>query len=201
MVLSLNASLQGNESSQKRPFISFPYPHLSYEPRFVQSVHSIIKRSSPQGRNPSDNSITWLRKAKPQTTSPWPPKLLNRGEVVRQVSHCGKPQRTGSQPLGCFLNLPEGLCPLGTPSEVSYLCTPWHTKCFQIFRKVHRTFLHIFHHFAKGLLAPCIPRQRFHPCNLVIIYYIQCNTLCNKWFATHCNILCLFCIYGGDTHA
>ena len=146
----------------------------------VRAKHYFLIGSNVPALTPVISHLLPGQIARPQITRRRPPKLPNRLWVIRQVSHCGKPQRTGSQPLGCFLNLPEGLCPLGTPSEVSYLCTPWHTKCFQIFRKVHRTFLHIFHHFAKGLLAPCIPRQRFHPCNLVIIYYIQYNTLCNK---------------------
>ena len=174
--------LHYKETKAHKSDLSFPF-HI----RIYPMNHALFSQYIPSSKGLLHKGeilliipLPDLAKQKPQTTPPRPPKLLNRGEVVRQVSHCGKPQRTGSQPLGCFLNLPEGLCPLGTPSEVSYLCTPWHTKCFQIFRKVHRTFLHIFHHFAKGLLAPCIPRQRFHPCNLVIIYYIQCNTLCNK---------------------
>ena len=73
-----------------------------------------------------------------------------------------------------------GFAPLEPPRKSSTLSTLGHTKCFQILRKVHRTFLHIFHHFVNGLLAPCILRQWFHPCNLKSFYYIQCITLCNK---------------------
>ena len=159
-----------------KQFPSFPTPYPSFKPAFVSHSTPSFNDFSTR-ENPLNNSVTFLAKAKPLTTSLRPPKLLNRSEVVRQVSHCGKPQRTGGQPLGCFLNLPDGLCPLGSPSKSSTLCTLGHTKCLQILRKVHRTFLHIFHHFAKGLLALCTPRQRFHPCNLVC--YVICYTLCN----------------------
>ena len=60
--------------------------------------------------------------ARPQITRRRPPKLLNRRWVIRQVSHCGKPQRTASpkKPLGfsAFAKLASGLCPLGSPSKV-----------------------------------------------------------------------------------
>ena len=60
--------------------------------------------------------------ARPQITRRRPPKLLNRLWVIRQVSHCGKPQRTASpkKPLGfsASAKLASGLCPLGSPSKV-----------------------------------------------------------------------------------
>ena len=60
--------------------------------------------------------------AKPQITRRRPPKLPNRLWVIRQVSHCGKPQRTAApkKPLGfsAFAKLASGLCPLGSPSKV-----------------------------------------------------------------------------------
>ncbi len=57
-----------------------------------------------------------------------PPKLLNRLGVVRQVSHCGKPQRTASskKPLG-FSNsvkLASGPAPLDPLAKAFRLCTP-----------------------------------------------------------------------------
>ena len=60
--------------------------------------------------------------ARPQITRRRPPKLLNRLWVIRQVSHCGKPQRTAApkKPLGfsASAKLASGLCPLGSPSKV-----------------------------------------------------------------------------------
>ena len=61
---------------------------------------------------------------RPLTTSVAPPKLLNASLVVRQVSQSGKPHLHRNQPKGCFLNLPLGLCPLGTPSKGFTLCKP-----------------------------------------------------------------------------
>ena len=60
--------------------------------------------------------------ARPQITRRRPPKLPNRLWVIRQVSHCGKPQCTATpkKPLGfsAFAKLASGLCPLGSPSKV-----------------------------------------------------------------------------------
>ena len=57
-----------------------------------------------------------------------PPKLLNRLGVVRQVSHCGKPQRTASskKPLGFSdsAKLASGPAPLDPLAKAFRLCTP-----------------------------------------------------------------------------
>ena len=56
-----------------------------------------------------------------------PPKLLNRLGVVRQVSHCGKPQRTASskKPMGFSdsAKLASGPAPLDPLAKAFRLCT------------------------------------------------------------------------------
>lgn len=84
--------------------ISFPHNRERYSP-----LHPGI-RHLPPGQI-----------ARPQITHHRPPKLPNRRRVIRQVSHCGKPQRTASpkKPLGfsASAKLASGLCPLGSPSK------------------------------------------------------------------------------------
>ena len=69
--------------------------------------------------------------ARPQITRHRPPKLRNRFWVIRQVSHCGKPQRTASpkKPFGfsAFAKLASGTSPPWIPQQGLFnLCTPKH---------------------------------------------------------------------------
>lgn len=70
--------------------------------------------------HPSIRHLPSGQTARPQITRRRPPKLLNRLWVIRQVSHCGKPQRTAAlkKPLGfsASAKLASWLRPLGTPT-------------------------------------------------------------------------------------
>lgn len=84
--------------------ISFPYNRERYSPLHPSISHLLL------------GQIT-----RPLITRRRPPKLLNRLWVIRQVSHCGKPQctTTPKKSLGfsASAKLASGLCPLGSPSK------------------------------------------------------------------------------------
>ena len=92
--------------------------------------------SLPQNRerySPPHPSIRHLpsgQTARPQITRRRPPKLLNRLWVIRQVSHCGKPQCTAApkKPLGfsASAKLASGSAPWNPGKGLSDLCTPEH---------------------------------------------------------------------------
>lgn len=103
--------------------------------------------SLPQNRerySPPHPSIRHLpsgQTARPQITRRRPPKLLNRLWVIRQVSHCGKPQfslplkpclpqctAAPKKPLGfsASAKLASGSAPWNPGKGLSDLCTPEH---------------------------------------------------------------------------
>lgn len=79
--------------------------------------------------------------------------------VIRQVSHCGKPQCTAApeKPLGfsASAKLASGLCPLGTPSKV--YSTSAHRSPPSVRLRVH----------------PCIPPKVLHPLG-TLLYITYC---------------------------
>ena len=105
-----------------------------------------------------------------------PPKLLNRRWVIRQVSHCGKPQRTAApkKPLGfsAFAKLASGALPPWIPQQgLSDLCTPKHDSPAShpenhppdVFRDIPSDCLRVPPlHPAKGIASPWNPA-----CNII----------------------------------
>ena len=96
------------------------YAHLRLT--LVRSEHSFLTGSNVPALTPVISHLLPGQIARPLITRCRPPKLPNRLWVIRQVSHCGKPQCTAApkKPLGfsASAKLASGLCPLGSPSEV-----------------------------------------------------------------------------------
>ena len=69
------------------------YAHLRLT--LVRSEHSFLTGSNVPALTPVISHLLPGQIAKPQITRR-PPKLRNQLWVIRQVSHCGKPQRTAS---------------------------------------------------------------------------------------------------------
>ena len=97
------------------------YAHLRLT--LVRSEHSFLTGSNVPALTPVISHLLPGQIARPLITRRRPPKLPNRLWVIRQVSHCGKPQCTAApkKPLGfsASVKLASGLCPLGSPSEVN----------------------------------------------------------------------------------
>ena len=119
--------------------------------------------------------------AKPQITRRRPPKLPNRLWVIRQVSHCGKPQCTAApkKPLGfsASAKLASGLCPLGSPQRGLFnLCTP----------KPACLTSDIENHPPDNFLRPPSVRLRVPPLH-------PAKGIASPWIPALHNILCISC--------
>ena len=153
--------IRGNGRLRFRMMVPYPAPGTEMGSLVGTQLGTLFK---------SVPARSFVREGKTTNYPHRPPKLLNRLGVVRQVSHCGKPQRTASskKPLGFSdsAKLASGPAPLDPLAKAFCLCTPSPTS-FRDRRKTSTGCSSLPRQLSKG--AALASRQGAYPFGIPVV--------------------------------